>query len=62
MSYRTDRLRHRLADREGETRMVWDVPGQTGYEDLMEERVEGIGSGPSLDFSSGDNRQYVPVL
>jgi hypothetical protein len=37
MAYRADSLRHRLADSEGDKRMVWDELGYTGYVDLVEE-------------------------
>jgi hypothetical protein len=40
LSSRTDRLRYRLADNEGDKRMVWDVPGNSGYGDLLEEATE----------------------
>ncbi|MBM3459367.1 MAG: hypothetical protein FJX77_12660 [Armatimonadetes bacterium] len=62
MSYRTDGLRHRLVDSEGDKLMVWDVPGQTGYGDLVEERLQGVSSGPSLDFSAAENSQYTPLF
>jgi len=39
MSYRTDGLRHRLWDSEGDKRMVWDSQGSSGYVDLLEENL-----------------------
>jgi YD repeat-containing protein len=39
MSYRTDGLRYRLQDSEGDKRMVWDSQGSSGYQDLLEENL-----------------------
>jgi YD repeat-containing protein len=39
MSYRPDRLRHRLADSEGDKLRVWDEQGYSGYIDLLQERL-----------------------
>ncbi len=38
MSYRSDGLRHRLADSESDKLMVWDSQGSSGYSDLLQER------------------------
>ena len=40
MSYRTDGIRYQLWDEEGDKRMVWDVPGHSGYGDLLQERLQ----------------------
>jgi hypothetical protein len=37
MAYRSDGLRHRLADSESDKVMVWDEHGSSGYIDLLEE-------------------------
>lgn len=58
MDYRVDGLRHRLWDSEGDKLMVWDVPGPTGYGDLLEERLQDL---PTLDYSNSDNSQYTPL-
>jgi len=39
MAYRSDNLRHRLVDSEGNKLMVWDEQGYSGYIDLAEERL-----------------------
>ena len=39
MSYRTDGLRSRLFDEEGDKQMVWDSQGSSGYQDLLQERL-----------------------
>ena len=39
MSYRSDNLRHSLADTEGLKKMVWDEQGSSGYIDLLQENL-----------------------
>jgi YD repeat-containing protein len=39
MAYRSDGLRHRLWDSEGNKLQIWDRLGSSGYQDLLEENT-----------------------